>query len=78
MEKNATVVQNILANDFIVKSPGVVELTVIVASSLILIVLLPRLKTRPGVTLGLIGCYFFHTCLLLIRYNIWLKLVQRG
>ena len=77
VEKNATVVQNILENGFIVKSPGVVELAVIVLSGLFLIALIPRLKAQPGVALGLVctGSYLAFTCYLLIRHGIWLNVV---
>jgi adenylate cyclase len=78
VEKNATVIHNILNNDFIVKSPRAAELVVIMVSGLILIFFLPKLKAKPGVVLGfgLIGIYFFLTCYLLIRHNIWLNFVN--
>ena len=78
VEKNANVVHNILNNDFIVKSPGgFTELMVIVVSSLLLVIFIPRLKAKPGVLLGfgLIGVYFFFTCYLLIKHDIWLNFV---
>jgi adenylate cyclase len=77
VEKNATVVQNILENDFIVRSPGIVEMAVIVGTGLLLIVCIPRLRARPAVALGflLTGSYFLLTCHLLIRHNIWLNVV---
>jgi len=75
VEKNATVVQNILENDFIVKSPGVIELVVIVITGMLLILSIPRLKAIPAVSFGfmLTGSYLLLTCHLLIRYNIWLN-----
>jgi adenylate cyclase len=77
VEKNANVVHNILNNDFITKSPGFAELLVIVLSSLLLVISIPRLKAKPGVLLGfgLIAAYFLLTCYLLIRHNIWLNFV---
>jgi adenylate cyclase len=77
VEKNATVVQNILEHDFIAKSPGIVELLVIVVTGLFLIVCIPKLKARPAVALGflLTGGYFSLACYLLIRHNIWLNVV---
>ncbi len=75
VEKNATVIHNILNNDFITKSPGLAELAVILITGLILVFFLPRLKATPGVLLGfgLIASYFFLTCYLLIQHDIWLN-----
>jgi adenylate cyclase len=77
VEKNATVVHNILNNDFITKSPRFSELAVILITGVILVIFLPRLKAKPGVVLGfgLIGIYFFLTCYLLIKHDIWLNFV---
>lgn len=77
VEKNANVIHNILTNDFIVKSPGLAELLIILSSSLILAVFIPRLKATPAVILGfsLIGAYFFLTCYLLVKHNIWMNFV---
>ena len=52
VEKNATVVENILANRFMSKSPGIVELAVILCTSFLLSLLLPRLSARNGVIVG--------------------------
>lgn len=77
VEKNATVVHNILNNDFIVKSPRIAELFVMLVTSLLLAVFLPRLKAKPGVILGfgLMGAYFVLTVYLLIRHNIWMNFI---
>ena len=77
VEKNANVIDNIINNDFIVKSPKTAELLAILVTSLLLAVFLPRLKAKPGVILGfgLIGVYFFLTCYLLLRHNIWMDFV---
>jgi adenylate cyclase len=77
VEKNANVVNNILSNNFIRKSPGIFEMVAILVTSLILIVFLPRLKATPGVVLAfaLMGSYFLVSCYLLIRYNVWLNLL---
>jgi adenylate cyclase len=77
VEKNANVVNNILKNNFISKSPGVFELVAIILTSIILIVFLPRLKATPGVLLafGLMGGYFLISCHLLISHNVWLNLI---
>jgi adenylate cyclase len=76
VEKNATVVENILSNRFMSKSPGVVELAVILSTALLLTLLLPRLSARSGVIVGfsLMGCYLVAaeiTCL----SGVWLSLV---
>lgn len=77
VEKNATVVHNILSNDFITKSPGFAELAVIILTASILIIFVPRLKATPGVLLGfsLMGAYFLFSCYLLIYRDLWLYLV---
>lgn len=77
IEKNANVVQNILLNNFIRKSPGVVELGTILFTSLILILFLPRLSAKKGVLLGfgLIGSYFALSNILLFYQNILINLV---
>ncbi len=75
VEKNATVVDNIMKNDFIRRSPYTVEISVIIISSLILIIFLPRLKAKSGVILacGLIGSYIIPSTVSLIYYNFWLN-----
>jgi adenylate cyclase len=78
VEKNATVVDNLLANDFIRKSNGqITEPIIIVITGLILIIFLPRLKATHGVflALSLIGCYILLACGLLIYDNFWLNLM---
>ena len=75
VEKNATVVDNILKNDFIRRSPYLVEVMVIIVTSLLLIVLIPRLKAKSGVVLSctLIGSYVVPCTLFLIYDNVWLN-----
>ena len=77
VEKNANVVQNIMQNNFIRKSPGVFELVSIVVASLVLTLLLPRLNATRGVILGsgLLGFYFVLSCGLLIYLNVWTNLL---
>ena len=77
VEKNANVVQNILLGNFIRRSPGVVELASILAASLALILLLPRLSAVKGVVVGvgMIGSYFVLSNLLLIYLNLRINLV---
>ncbi len=76
VEKNATVVENILSNKFMSKSPGVIELAVILGSAILLMLLLPRLSARNGVIVGfsLVGAYLVTaeiTCL----NGVWLSLI---
>jgi adenylate cyclase len=76
VEKNATVVENILANRFMSKSPGVIELAVILVTAILLTLLLPRLSARSGVIVGfsLMGSYLVAaeiTCL----EGVWLSLI---
>lgn len=75
VEKNATVVDNILRNDFIRRSPYTVEISIIIVTSLLLIFFLPRLKAKSGVILScvLIGSYIVPCTLSLIYYNFWLN-----
>jgi adenylate cyclase len=76
VEKNATVVENILSGTFMHKSPGIIELVTIVVTALLLTLLLPRLSARSGVIVGfsLMGAYLlasFITCL----GGVWLSLI---
>lgn len=75
VEKNATVVQNILENSFIEKSPGVIEIATILSTGLILALVLPRLTASIGVTFGfvLILSYSAVACWLLIYRDIWIS-----
>jgi adenylate cyclase len=76
VEKNATVVENILTGKFMSKSPGIVELVVILLTAILLTILLPRLSARNGVIVGfsLMAVYLVAaeiTCL----EGIWLSLI---
>ncbi len=76
VEKNATVVENILAGKFMSKSPGIIELGVILVTAVLLALLLPRLSARNGVITGfsLMGAYLVAseiTCL----EGVWLSLI---
>jgi len=76
VEKNATVVENILSNRFMSKSPGIIELSVIFSTAILLTLLLPRLSARNGVIFGfaLMGAYLVAaeiTCL----GGVWLSLI---
>ncbi len=75
VEKNATVVDNILKNDFVRRSPYTVEIIVIIITTLLLVLSLPRLKAKSGVILSsvLIVSYFVPCSIALISYNYWLN-----
>jgi adenylate cyclase len=77
VEKNASVVENILSNNFIKKSPGVVELAAIIFTGLLLGIILPRFRAIPNAAIA-IGSILFYTLLgsyLLIYQNLWINLV---
>lgn len=77
VEKNATIVQNILENSFIRKSPGVIEVIIIIISGLLLAVILPRMSAAGGVKFGsaLIAGYFLVACWFLVYRDYWLSMV---
>lgn len=77
VEKNANVVSNILLNDFIRRSPGVIELAVIVLTGVFLGLTLPRLRaiSSASVSLGFIAFYVVLSCYLLIYHNLWTNLL---
>lgn len=77
VEKNATVVQNLLDGDFIRKSPGVVEVVTILLTGLLLALVLPRLTAGQGVTFGfgLILVYTGAVCWFLIYRDVWISVV---
>ena len=77
VEKNANVVENILLNNFIRKSPGVMELGVIIFTGILLGFTLPRLKAVPSASLaiGFILLYIIACCYLLIYQNLWANLL---
>jgi adenylate cyclase len=76
VEKNATVVENILSNRFMSKSPGVIELAVIFITAILLTLLLPRLRARNGVMVG----FAFMAAYLVVSEitcmeGVWLSLI---
>jgi len=80
VEKNANVVNNILLNNFIKKSPGVIELIAIIFTGIILGLTLPRLKAISSAFLatGFILLYIFVCCYLLVYHNLWANLLYPG
>ena len=77
VEKNATVVQNILLNNFVRTSTGTVELGMILLSGLFLTLFLPRLSALQGILIGafVTGAYVFLSCWLMISHNLWINAV---
>jgi adenylate cyclase len=77
VEKNASVVSNILRNDFISPSPGVVEIVVIIVTGIFLGLLLPGLRAlmSASVAVGIISLYVAVSSYLLIYYNLWTNLL---
>lgn len=77
VEKNANVVENVLLNNFLRKSPGTLELAVILLTGIFLGLLLPRLKAIPGasISIGLIVFYILLSFYFLIYKDIWINLI---
>jgi adenylate cyclase len=78
-EIRASVIQNLIANDFI-RRPGwmfLVDVLVLIALGALLTTALPRLGVRHGaaLTLGLLALYLGTAVLLLDRAHIWLSVV---
>jgi len=76
VEKNANVVENILLNNFIKKSPGPLEIIYLLVTGIFLGLILPRLKAIPGAALatGLMVFYIALSFYLLMYENIWINL----
>jgi len=76
VEKNATVVENILLNNFISKSPGFLEVIYILLTGIFLGLTLPRLRAIPGAALatGLMVFYVALSFYLLIYKSIWINI----
>lgn len=77
VEKNATIVGNILSNNFLGKSPGVIELVITAFTGISLGLILPRLKAVPGagIGIGMIIFYILLSCYLLIYKSLWINIV---
>ncbi|MBF0316757.1 MAG: adenylate/guanylate cyclase domain-containing protein [Nitrospirae bacterium] len=72
---NANVIDNILHNSFLRKSPGVIELSFIVITGVFLGLLLPRLGALVGsaVSILVIACYVAGGVYLLTYAGIWIN-----
>ena len=77
VEKNASVMDNILRNSFIHKSPGIIEMAVTLVTALLLSLLLPRISAIFGAMLAfsLVLIYVAFSFYLFINHYIWLSLV---
>lgn len=76
VEKNANVVENILLNNFIKKSPGPLEIVYILITGVFLGWILPRSRAIPGAALA-IGLMVFYVVLsfyLLVYENLWINI----
>lgn len=77
VEKNATAIANILDNDFLKKSPGVVELAFILVTGALLGILLPRYMAMGSAILGggFILSYLLAINYMLVYKGWWLNVV---
>ncbi len=77
VEKNATAVSNIVHGSYLMKSPGVIELVVIMLTGLFMGFVLPRLKAVRSALLAftLVSLYIAAGCYLLISENLWINLI---
>lgn len=76
VEKNATVVKNILDGDFMRKSPGAVEIVVTVVTGLVLTLLLVRMSAVRGAMLAvfLMMAYVLANTYVFINNSLWMNL----
>ncbi len=76
VEKNATAIQNILENSFIRRSPGILELAVILLTGVTLMVVIPRLPPAGGVLFGflLTAAYVGGVSYALAYHSLWINL----
>lgn len=77
VEKNANVVRNILLNNFIRRSPGIIELIFIIFTGILLGVTLPQLRAIASASLAIFSIVFYIIlcCYLLIYQNLWMNLL---
>ncbi len=76
VEKNANVVENILLNNFIKKSPGPLEIIYILLTGIFLGLILPRSKAISGaaIAIGLMVFYVLLSFYLVIYKNLWINI----
>ncbi|MBI5195508.1 MAG: adenylate/guanylate cyclase domain-containing protein [Nitrospirae bacterium] len=77
VEKNASIVKSILLDNYLRKSPGVVELTIIIITGILLGFFIPNLKAIPGTILASasIILYIILSVYLLAYQNLWINLI---
>jgi adenylate cyclase len=77
VEKNATVVENILRGDFLKKSTGYIEIIVIIMTGFMTGIFLPRLNALRGALLSFVffSGYIVAVQLLFIYANLWVNLI---
>lgn len=77
VEKNANIIQNVLMNNFLRKSPGVAELVVTIVSGIFLGLILPRAKAISGaiIGIGVIAIYIFLSFYMLIYKSLWINMI---
>lgn len=75
VEKNANVVSNIISNNFIRRSPGIIEVVVIIITGILLGITLPRLRAISSAFLAIAFVLFYGivSCYLLINQNLWIN-----
>jgi len=77
VEKNATVVENILSGNFLSKSNGYIEMIVIIITGIITGIFLPRFSALKGALLSFVffSGYIVSAQLLFIYANLWINLI---
>jgi len=77
VEKNATVVENILSGNFLRKSNGYIEMIVIIITGIITGIFLPRFSALKGALLSFVffSGYIVSAQLLFIYANLWINLI---
>ncbi|MDQ7787854.1 MAG: adenylate/guanylate cyclase domain-containing protein [Thermodesulfovibrionales bacterium] len=77
VEKNATIVENILTRNFLEKSPGYIEIIVLVMTGLVLGFFLPRLSAIRGAALSfaLFSGYILGVQILFSFMNLWVNFI---
>ena len=76
VEKNANVIENIMLNNFVKKSPGPLEIIYILLTGTFFGLILPRAKAIPGaaVAIGLMVFYVLLSFYFLIYKNLWINI----
>ena len=77
VEKNATIVENILSENFIQKSTGYIEVAALVLTGILMGIFLPRLSALNGALLcaGLFTLYILAVLILFVYANLWVNFV---